>query len=52
MLGLQAALVRPNILCAWKGPSLFIANTCGDCGDDQALSVWGAEIRVRKITAG
>ena len=35
---MTTALVRPNILYAWKGPSLFIANTRGDCGDDQTLS--------------
>jgi hypothetical protein len=35
---MTTALVRPNILYAWKGPSLFIANTHGDCGDDQTLS--------------
>src|SRR5947208_9056324 len=32
------ALVRPDILYAWKGSSLFIANTRGDCGDDQTLT--------------
>src|SRR5258706_6524457 len=32
------ALVRPDILYAWKGPSLFITNTRGDCDDDRALS--------------
>src|SRR5437762_5217575 len=35
---MTTALVRPNILYAWKGPSLFIVNTRGDCGDDQTLS--------------
>src|SRR5436190_18537036 len=35
---MTTALVRPNILYAWKGPSLFIANTRGDCGEDQTLS--------------
>src|SRR5438876_8988683 len=35
---MTTALVRPNILYAWKGPSLFIANTRGECGDDQRLS--------------
>jgi glycogen debranching enzyme len=32
------ALVRPDLLYAWNGPSLFITNTRGECGDDQALS--------------
>jgi glycogen debranching enzyme len=32
------ALVRPEILCAWKGPSLLVVNTGGVCGADQALS--------------
>ena len=32
------ALVRPDILYAWKGPSLFVANTRGECGDDRSLS--------------
>jgi len=32
------ASVRPDIFYAWKGPSLLIANTRGDCGDDQPLS--------------
>jgi glycogen debranching enzyme len=31
-------LVRPQILYGWKGPSLFIVNTRGECGDDQTLS--------------
>ena len=35
---MTTALVRPNILYAWKGPSLFITNTRGECGDDQRLS--------------
>jgi len=35
---MTTALVHPNILYAWKGPSLFIANTRGDCSDDQTLS--------------
>jgi glycogen debranching enzyme len=30
--------VRPDILYAWKGPALFIVNTRGECGGDQALS--------------
>jgi glycogen debranching enzyme len=32
------AFVRPEILYAWKGPSLLIVNTRGECGDDQPLS--------------
>src|SRR5437763_978543 len=35
---MTTALVRPNILYAWKGPSPFLANTRGDCSDDQTLS--------------
>ena len=35
---MTTALVRPTILYAWQGPSLFIANTRGDCSDDQTLS--------------
>jgi glycogen debranching enzyme len=35
---MAAALVRPDILYAWKGPSLLITGTRGDCGDDQRLS--------------
>jgi glycogen debranching enzyme len=32
------ALIRPDTLYAWKGPSLLIVNTRGECGPDQALS--------------
>ena len=32
------AAVRPDLLYAWKGPSLFIVNTRGECGPDQPLS--------------
>jgi glycogen debranching enzyme len=32
------ALVRPDLLYAWKGPSLLIVNTHGECGPDQGLS--------------
>jgi glycogen debranching enzyme len=35
---MTVALVRPEILYAWKGPSLLIVNTHGECGPDQALS--------------
>jgi glycogen debranching enzyme len=35
---MTVALVRPDLLYAWKGPSLFIANTRGECGSDQTLS--------------
>src|SRR5438105_2713177 len=35
---MRNVLVRPDILYAWKGPSLFIANTRGQCLNDQALS--------------
>jgi glycogen debranching enzyme len=30
--------VRPDILYAWKGSSLLIVNSRGECGDDQDLS--------------
>jgi glycogen debranching enzyme len=32
------AVVRPDILYAWKGPSLLVVNTRGECGPDQPLS--------------
>ena len=32
------ALVRPEILYAWNGPSLLIVNTRGECGPDQWLT--------------
>ena len=35
---MAVALVRPDILYAWKGPSLLIVNTRGECGPDQPLS--------------
>ncbi len=35
---MTTTLVRPDTLCSWKAPSLFIANTRGECGDDQTLS--------------
>jgi glycogen debranching enzyme len=35
---MTVALVRPDILYAWKGPSLLIVNTRGECGPDQQLS--------------
>src|SRR5438128_1289175 len=35
---MTTALVRPDILYGWKGLSLFIVNTRGECGVDQALS--------------
>lgn len=35
---MPVALVRPEILYAWKGPSLLVVNPRGDCGDDQWLS--------------
>lgn len=30
--------IRPELLYAWHGQSLLIANTRGDCGEDQKLS--------------
>jgi glycogen debranching enzyme len=32
------ALIRPETLCAWKGPSLLVVNPRGECGPDQPLS--------------
>jgi glycogen debranching enzyme len=32
------ALVRPEILYAWNGPSLLIVNPRGECASDQSLS--------------
>ena len=35
---MAVALVRGDLLYAWKGPSLLIVNGRGACGDDQPLS--------------
>jgi glycogen debranching enzyme len=35
---MAVALVRPEILYAWAGPSLLITNPRGDCDSDQPLS--------------
>ena len=35
---MHASLVRPDLLYAWKGSSLLIVNTRGECGRDQDLS--------------
>jgi glycogen debranching enzyme len=35
---MTTALVRPEILYAWSGPSLLIVNTRGECGTDRPLS--------------
>ena len=35
---MPVALVRPDILYAWRGPSLLVVNTRGECGDGQPLS--------------
>jgi glycogen debranching enzyme len=32
------ALIRPEQIYAWKGPSLLLVNTRGECGDDDQLS--------------
>ena len=32
------ALIRPDTLCAWAGPSLLVATTRGECGPDLPLS--------------
>jgi glycogen debranching enzyme len=35
---MPVALVRPDLLYAWKGPSLFIADIRGECGPGTPLS--------------
>ena len=35
---MPVALVRPDLLYAWKGPSLLIADTRGECGPGTPLS--------------
>jgi glycogen debranching enzyme len=35
---MPVALVRPDILYAWKGPSLLIVSTRGECAGDQPLA--------------
>jgi glycogen debranching enzyme len=35
---MPVALVRPDLLYAWNGPSLLIVNTRGECDADQQLS--------------
>jgi hypothetical protein len=35
---MSVALIRPEILYAWKGPSLLIVDVRGECGPDQTLS--------------
>ena len=35
---MTCVLVRPDTLCAWKGSSLLIVNTRGECAADQGLS--------------
>jgi len=32
------ALIRPATLYAWKGPSLLVTTTRGECGPDQGLT--------------
>src|SRR6266550_4874249 len=32
------ALVRPDTLYAWSGPSLLVVNTRGECAEDQRLT--------------
>jgi len=40
------ATIRPKTLCAWKGPSLLIVSTRGDCGrDDQLTGYYFRETR-------
>src|SRR5688572_6609982 len=33
------ALIRPDTLYAWKGPSLLVVNTRGECGPDPSTSL-------------
>src|SRR5512145_2788633 len=35
---MAVVVVRPDTLHAWKGPSLLVVNTRGECGPDQPLS--------------
>jgi glycogen debranching enzyme len=35
---MTVALVRPQTLYAWKGPSLLVVNMHGECGDDEPLA--------------
>ena len=35
---MAVALVRPDTLYAWKGPSLLIVTTRGDCGEEEGLT--------------
>jgi glycogen debranching enzyme len=32
------AIIRPGQLYAWRGPSLLVVNTRGECGEDEQLS--------------
>jgi hypothetical protein len=32
------AIIRPGQIYVWKGPSLLLVNTRGECGDDDQLS--------------
>ncbi len=34
----DTARIRPEMLYAWRGPSLLIADNRGECGDDETLS--------------
>lgn len=34
---MATALIRPDLLYAWRGPSLLIVNTHGECAPDQPL---------------
>ena len=35
---LGAAAIRPELSCAWYGPSVLVTNNRGECGPDQVLS--------------
>jgi glycogen debranching enzyme len=35
---MSLALVRPDLLYAWSGPSLLVVNTRGECSEDQRVS--------------
>lgn len=35
---MPVTLVRPRILCAWRGPSCVVVDTAGECNDGEPLS--------------
>ncbi len=42
---MPTAQVRPDLLYAWKGPSLLIVNTHGECAGDRLCGFYYAEAR-------